>query len=115
MTVAPANISAFELHSHELNSFLQNASNPIEAYDQMQAASCIKEACNQDLVWMIKEQSMLEGYAGMIGQHSCSDRLTWLAMMARLGQTAKPTGECTICAAIEHGAFSTVAHITLSW
>lgn len=93
MIVAPANISAFGLYSHELSSLLQDSGNPVEACDQMQAASLMKEACNQDLIWMIKEQGMLEGYAGMIGQHSCSDRLTWLSMMARLEQTAKPTGE----------------------
>ena len=86
---------------------MQDPSNPAEAYNQMHAASCSRQQCNQDLVAMIKEQSICDGSSGMVGWHSCNDRLNWVAIMARLGQTPQPTGPflpvAVICAVLVHG------------
>lgn len=71
---------------------MQDFSNPVAANSQMSAASCSRQQCNQELVGMIKEQSICEGLSGMSGRHSCSERLNWIAIMSRLGQTPKPTG-----------------------
>lgn len=74
------------------NMLMQDHSNPVEAYELMYRERGLKALSNSSLVVMIKEQGVLEGLGGMADQHSCTDKLAWLTMMARLGQTAKPTG-----------------------